>query len=476
MIKRVAIYARMSLEKQSSESTSDQIARCRDFADQHGWQVVEELIFTDKAVSGGTRYNRPGLLELIDRIPEWDFLLCYDFTRLSRDGEDIGWIRNNLRVQRRTAYAVDTGLDIFNVGAKVMGVLGEEYLEKLRHDTRRGLQGQFERGFWTGGTVYGYSSEPDYTSGKRDSRGEPKPDGYRLVIDGDQATVIRRIFADYIAGQSHKTIAKTLNREHVPPPKKRQHRGGSWAPTAIRAMLLNSLYKGELIWGKTESYKDHETGTRKRYPRPESEWIRRSDPALMIVDPSEWERAQTTRKMRSRWKLRDSAGRVVGNQQGGRKSAKNLLTGWLQCDDCGSAFNALYRNTWGCGYRYNRGIESCQNSVRIQQRELEDRVLGGLEREFLTPENVDYVVEQAVRIVQEERSDDRTRSDEQRLFQLEGEIGNLIELAATLGTNDRGWRWRSGIVNVRWLRSNHGWHGARLRWDLRLWRRAFAER
>jgi hypothetical protein len=231
------------------------------------------------------------------------------------------------------------------------------------------------------------------------------------VIDPDQATVIRRIFADYIAGQSDKTIAKTLNREHVPPPKKRQHRGGSWAPTAIRAMLLNSLYKGELIWGKTETYKDHETGIRKRYRRPESEWVRRNDDTLVIVDPSEWERAQTTRKMRSRSTLRNSAGRIVGNSQGGRKRAKNLLTGWLQCDDCGSAFNALYRNTWGCGHRYNRGIEDCQNSVRISQGELEDRVLGGLQREFLTPENVDYVVEQAVRIVQEERSDDRTRRD-----------------------------------------------------------------
>jgi hypothetical protein len=131
------------------------------------------------------------------------------------------------------------------------------------------------------------------------------------------------------------------------------------------------------------------------------------------------------------------SGRIVGNRQGGRKRAKNLLTGWLQCDDCGSAFNALYRNTWGCGHRYNRGIEGCQNSVRVAQKELENRVLGGLEREFLTTENVDYVVEQAVRIVREERSDDRTRSDEPRLFQLEGEIDNLIELAATQGTNDR---------------------------------------
>ncbi len=434
---RVAIYARMSLEKQSSESTSDQIARCRDFADQRGWQVVEELIFTDKAVSGGTRYNRPDLLEVIDRILEWDVLLCYDFTRLARNSEDLGWIRNKLRVSRRKSYAVDTGLDIFNVGAKVMGVLGEEYLEKLRHDTRRGLQGQFERGFWTGGTVHGYTSEPDYSSGKKNNRGEPVPDGYRLKIDEDQAAVIRRIFADYIAGLSGKAIAKALNREHVPPPKKRQHRGGSWAPTAIRAMLLNSLYKGELVWGKTETFKDHETGIRKRYRRPENEWIRRDDSTLVIVDPCEWERAQTARKKRSRSNRRDSAGKIVGNRQGGRKRSKNLLAGWLQCDDCGSAFNALYHRTWGCGYRYNRGIETCQNSVRIPQGELEDRVLGGLESQFLTPKNVDYVVQQAVRIVQEERSDDRTRSDEHRLGELESEIDNLIELAATQGTNDR---------------------------------------
>jgi DNA invertase Pin-like site-specific DNA recombinase len=120
---------------------------------------------------------------------------------------------------------VDNGLEIFNVGAKVIGVLGEEYLEKLGHDTRRGLQGQFERGFWTGGIVYGYTTKPDYSSGKRNSRGDAMPDGYRLTIDPDKAEVIWRIFSDYIAGQSGKAIAQALNSEGVAPPKKRQHRG-----------------------------------------------------------------------------------------------------------------------------------------------------------------------------------------------------------------------------------------------------------
>jgi len=38
--------------------------------------------------------------------------------------------------------------------------------------------------------------------------------------------------------------------------------------------------------------------------------------------------------------------------------------------------------------------------------------------------------------VQEERSDDRTRSDEHRLGELESEIDNLIELAATQGSSE----------------------------------------
>jgi hypothetical protein len=73
----------------------------------------------------------------------------------------------------------------------------------------------------------------------------------------------------------------------------------------------------------------------------------------------------------------------------------------------------------------------------LVQTPLTANILGGLEHQFLAPENVDYVVQQAVRIVQEERSDDRTRSDEHRLGELESEIDNLIELAATQGTNDR---------------------------------------
>ena len=69
---RAAIYARMSTDKQSDTSPADQIARCREFAERRGWHVVDELVMVDAGISGASRYDRPGLLSIMDRIEEWD--------------------------------------------------------------------------------------------------------------------------------------------------------------------------------------------------------------------------------------------------------------------------------------------------------------------------------------------------------------------------------------------------------------------
>ena len=88
-----------------------------------------------------------------------------------------------------------------------------------RVSTRRGLRGQFERGYWTGGIIYGYSSEADYSSSKRDNRGEPVPDGYRLVVDEAEAIVIRRIFTDYDRGPELQGSSQGPESGEGPPPE-----------------------------------------------------------------------------------------------------------------------------------------------------------------------------------------------------------------------------------------------------------------
>src|SRR5215472_4072481 len=261
---KVAIYARMSTDKQSADSRADQSARCREFAAQRGWHVVEHLVVTDAGISGASRHNRPRLLDLIARIDDWDVLLCWDSSRLARDSEDLGWIRNRLRAHRRTGYEVSTGLDLFNVGAKVLGVMAEEYLVKLRADTARGLRGRAERGLATGGTAYGYRTVPVAV----DDQGRAvEGAGHRLVVDEAAATVVRRIFDHYLGGAGLREIAHRLNCEGVAAPRPRSMKScrPSWAPSSIRAMLGNPLYMGERVFNRSEWVKDHETGRRIRH-------------------------------------------------------------------------------------------------------------------------------------------------------------------------------------------------------------------
>ena len=118
---RAAIYARMSTDKQSDTSPEDQIARCSEYAERKGWQLVESAI-VEAGISGALCHNRPGLLGLMARIDEWDVLVAYDFARRARNEEDLGWIRNRVRGRRGTAVEASTGLDLDNVGARVMGV------------------------------------------------------------------------------------------------------------------------------------------------------------------------------------------------------------------------------------------------------------------------------------------------------------------------------------------------------------------
>jgi site-specific DNA recombinase len=49
---RLAIYARYSSDLQRPTSIEDQVRKCRQFAEQRGWTVLEEFVRSDAEVSG----------------------------------------------------------------------------------------------------------------------------------------------------------------------------------------------------------------------------------------------------------------------------------------------------------------------------------------------------------------------------------------------------------------------------------------
>jgi DNA invertase Pin-like site-specific DNA recombinase len=389
---RVAIYARVSTDKQSSASVEDQVARCREWASAHEAEVNEELIFMDDGISGASIEARPALRRCLDAIGEWDVLVCWEFSRLARDEGHLADIRGELDVHQRTAIEVKSGLGISNIASRVMGVIDAQYLDKIKADTHRGLLGRFERGLATGCVAHGYRTEP-VLNGSVDAHGHPVPEGYRIVIHEPEAQVVRRIFDLYIGGEGLTNLARRLNREHVPPPKARGHRGGSWSPSALRGMLVNSIYKGERVWNIMGSVKDRRTGKRRRFERPESERKRMAAPELAIVSPAVWERAREIREQRAERVKRRPDGVIRGGAKKQRSRGKHVLSGLLECE-CSASFIAVYRDRWGCAWNAKRGPEACSNGLRIPQSHLEAQVLGTLGA-ALTAERLMEQIEQA---------------------------------------------------------------------------------
>ena len=83
---KVPIYARYSSDLQRPTSLEDQIRKCRQFAEQRGWNVVEEFVRSDAEVSGSSLANREALDSLVSdarkRPRSFDCLMIDDTSRL----------------------------------------------------------------------------------------------------------------------------------------------------------------------------------------------------------------------------------------------------------------------------------------------------------------------------------------------------------------------------------------------------------
>lgn len=424
---RAAIYARMSTDKQSDTSPEDQIARCREYADRHGWHVVDELVVAEHGISGASRHNRPALLELVARVGEWDVLLAYDFARLARNQEDLGWIRNRIKSRKRKAFEASTGTPLDSVVAGVTGVMSEELLAKIAADTHRGLRGRFDRKQATGGIAFGYRTEPVIIG--HDSHGIPQTAGFRVEPDPERAPIVVRLFEGYSRqGLGLRTLAFQLNREQLASP-----RGNSWAPTAIREILGNPIYRGERIWNRSEWVKDHETGIRKRFERPESEWVRQQDEGWRIVSDELWNAAQDARGRRNQRHERDGRGRIVRTSVHAATARKRLLSGFLECGECGGSFHAIGSGArWGCSWNRDRGSDVCANRARVPQARLEAAVLR-MVREAIDEEVVAHALEVALDDLRGRMAACEPQQLETQLDALDAKIARALDLAIELG-------------------------------------------
>ena len=184
---RAAIYARYSSENQRRESIDDQIASCRTFASERGYEIDDRHIQIDEAASGA-RQDRRGLaaLRALAAQGSFDAVLVDDLSRLARNTLLLLSVLEEFRFHGIRVVSVADGLDTDDqdatFGIQVRGVFNELQLLDLKKKTFRGQSGQKQRGFIAGEATFGYRSVP-VGEMRLDKKGRPRPDGYKMTIE-----------------------------------------------------------------------------------------------------------------------------------------------------------------------------------------------------------------------------------------------------------------------------------------------------
>lgn len=396
---RAAAYARFSSEMQRETSIEDQVAVARRYADAQGWQLLEEHIYRDEAISGAS-LERPGVQALLaaaaQRPRPFDVLLVDDSSRVSRDIADAVRLLQDLKFAGVRVVYVAQGIDSASEQAETLvavhGVVDSLFLRGLAQKVKRGLAGQLERGYATGSITFGYRTVPvPDPSGKIDPNGYPALLGKRVEVVDDEARTVVQIFESYAAGLGAGRIVAALNREG-----RRGPRGGRWKEGAVKRVLANEKYRGLLIWGKKTFERRPGTGQMVACHLSRDQWRTQERPELRIVSDELWHRVQARRAA-----VRDVLGVDVGRTlMRGRNAAlhsRHLFSGFMKCGQCSGAVVVVTGGygspRYGCLRSWRNGTEACGNRLTIRAKVADAYLVARLKAELLAPPTLNYIVE-----------------------------------------------------------------------------------
>ena len=194
-------------------------------------------------------------------------------------------------------------------------LINELYARDISQKVNSGLKTLRSAGKFVGALApYGYNKSPQ--------------DKHQLVVDPPAAEVIRNIFQWLLDGWSDCQIVYHLNQQGIPSPgqyryeqgllkHERYENCGPWNRTAIKRLVRNRVYAGDMVQGKQRviSYKVH-----KAIATPESEWFIVENTHEPIIDKVTFEMAQSLSQRDTR--------------TAPTKRNVYLFSGFLRCADC----------------------------------------------------------------------------------------------------------------------------------------------
>lgn len=389
-----AVYTRVSTVRQAEGDLSlpDQIAQCRRYCEQHGWEVAE--VFTEPGASA-LDDDRPIFQEMIYKATRaehpFDHIVVHSLSRFSRDALHSELYIRKLR--KAGVGLVSITQDISQDGSgefirKILNIFDEHQSRENAKHVARAMAENARQGFWNGARPpFGYAVAVKELRGTKEKK--------VLVINEEEARIVRQMFE--LATGSHgrpmgvKAIASYFNERSI------TRRGVRFSTGGVHSLLTSATYVGRHYFNRHDS--------RNRRPRPPSQWIEVKVPA--IIDEITFNAVQGLLQSRNPKRVPP---RVV--------NGPTLLAGIARCGYCGAA---LIQNTGKGGtYRYyccsrklKEGRLACRG-IRIRMDRLDDIVIGEVIKHILDPERLRQLLDSYLRSASERADRNKHQIDRLR--------------------------------------------------------------
>ena len=314
---RVCAYCRVSTDSKDQEKSfySQRQYYTEKIKNTPGWILVD--IYSDKGISGTSDKKRKDFQRMIEDClaGKIDLIITKSLSRFTRNTIDL---LKYIRLLRDRNIPVIFEEDNINTcshdGELMLTILGATCQQEVAFASSRvklGLKMKMKQGRMVGCTsVYGYDYNKETKS---------------LIINPQQAEVVRLIFQRYIEGNGANKIAKELEANNIPAPRSKY-----WNNGVIINLIKNVKYRGDLLQGKYFTTSPINGRHLKNFGEQEMYYAEGHHDA--IIEPEMFDKAQEIWMERCK---KYGKSDVVGKH---RSNKENLFSKRIFCASCGRVF------------------------------------------------------------------------------------------------------------------------------------------
>ena len=324
---RVAAYCRVSTDSDEQATSYDaQIEHYTEYISKNPDWVLAG-IFADDGITGTNTKKRDEFNRMIDECHAGniDMIITKSISRFARNTLDcLKYIRElkdkNIPVffEKESINTMDSKGEVL---LTIMASLAQQESQSLSQNVKMGIQYRYQQGK----VQVNHNRFLGYT---KDSDGN-------LVIEPEQAEIVKRIYREYLEGKSMDKIAAGLEADGILTGAGKER----WHPSTIKKILTNEKYIGDALLQKTYTTdfltkkRIKNNGTMPQY------YVEGDHEAIIPKDIFLLVQEELARRRR-----------VHTTKNGKRRcySCKHCFAQIVFCSECGEYYRRVHWNNRGC--------------------------------------------------------------------------------------------------------------------------------